>query len=88
MKNTDNADYWKRNIRLILFCLSIWFMVSFVFGILMVEQLNQIRIGGFQLGFWFSQQGSICFFIVLIFVYVFRMNKLDREFGVEEEDEE
>jgi len=65
--------------------LSIWFVVSYGCGILWVEELNTIRLGGFQLGFWFAQQGSIYVFVVLIFVYVWLMNKLDREFDVEED---
>lgn len=65
--------------------LTIWFIVSFGFGILLVEQLNHIKIGGFKLGFWFAQQGSIYVFVALIFVYVVRMNLLDKEFNVNEE---
>ncbi len=66
--------------------LSVWFFVSFVCGILIVDYLNQIQFFGYKLGFWFSQQGSIYFFILLIFVYVWRMNSLDRKFGLEEDD--
>jgi putative solute:sodium symporter small subunit len=77
--------YWKKNLRTLLILLTIWFVVSFGFGILLVEQLNQIKIGGFKLGFWFAQQGSIYAFVVLIFVYVYRMNQLDKEFDVNEE---
>ncbi|MCH6234117.1 DUF4212 domain-containing protein [Cognataquiflexum rubidum] len=77
--------YWKKNLRTLLILLIIWFTVSFGFGILLVEQLNQIKIGGFKLGFWFAQQGSIYAFVVLIFVYVYRMNQLDKEFDVNEE---
>ncbi|PRY85973.1 DUF4212 domain-containing protein [Mongoliibacter ruber] len=77
--------YWQRNLRLLLILLSVWFTVSFGFGILLVEQLNQFRIGGFQLGFWFAQQGSIYAFVILIFVYVYRMNQLDKEFDVNEQ---
>ena len=67
--------------------LAIWFVVSYGFGILLVEQLNRIRIAGFQLGFWFAQQGSIYVFVVLIFVYVRLMNRLDRSFDVDEREE-
>ena len=74
MKNT----YWKKNIRYITILLSLWFIVSFGCGILFVEQLNKIQIGGFKLGFWFAQQGSIFGFVVIIFTYVFLMNKLDQ----------
>ncbi len=77
-------EYWKRNLRILAVLLTIWFIVSYGFGILLVEQLNTIRIGGFQLGFWFAQQGSIYVFIVLIFYYVYAMNKLDKEFDVDE----
>lgn len=70
-------SYWKSNIKLLVILLVVWFTVSFGFGILLVDQLNQIRIGGFKLGFWFAQQGSIYVFIILIFVYVFKMKKLD-----------
>jgi putative solute:sodium symporter small subunit len=77
--------YWKKNLKTLLILLIIWFTVSFGFGILLVEQLNQIKIGGFKLGFWFAQQGSIYAFVVLIFVYVYRMNQLAKEFDVNEE---
>ena len=78
-------EYWRRNIKIMLGLLVVWFLVSFGCGILFVEQLNEIQIGGFKLGFWFAQQGSIYVFVVLIFVYVWLMNKLDREFDVEED---
>ncbi|WP_049721314.1 DUF4212 domain-containing protein [Gilvimarinus polysaccharolyticus] len=77
--------YWRANIRWLLILLSIWFSVSFGAGILFVEQLNNIHLGGFKLGFWFAQQGSIYTFVILIFVYVGIMNRLDKKFGVEEE---
>ena len=76
--------YWRTNLRYLLILLSIWFLVSYVFGILLVDSLNQIRFGGFKLGFWFAQQGAIYTFVVLIFVYVRLMNKLDKRFHVEE----
>ena len=75
MKNT----YWKKNIRYITILLSFWFIVSFGCGILFVEQLNTIQIGGFKLGFWFAQQGSIFGFIIIIFTYIYLMNKLDQK---------
>jgi len=78
--------YWRANIRLLLTLLSLWFLVSYGAGILFVEQLNQIRLGGFKLGFWFAQQGSIYTFLLLIVTYVYKMNKLDRQFGVREDD--
>ena len=65
--------------------LAVWFIVSFGFGILLVDPLNQIQMGGFKLGFWFAQQGAIYFFVLLIFIYVVRMNLLDKEFNVNEE---
>ena len=72
--------YWKKNIKYLTILLSIWFLVSYIFGILLVEQLNTIKIGGFKLGFWFAQQGSLYVFVILIFVYVRLMNKLDKKF--------
>jgi putative solute:sodium symporter small subunit len=78
------TGYWKRNLRLLTMLLSIWFIVSFGFGILLVDVLNTIRIGGFKLGFWFAQQGSIYVFIALIFIYVQRMNRLDKEYDLDE----
>lgn len=81
---SDRNAYWKANLRLIAFCLAIWFLVSFVFGILLVDQLNAFRLGGYKLGFWFAQQGSIYTFLVLIFFYANRMNKLDKKFGLDE----
>lgn len=80
--------YWKKNLFYLFILISIWALVSFGFGILFVDQLDTIRIGGFGLGFWFAQQGSIYVFIILIFVYVFLMNRLDREFDVDEKEEQ
>ncbi|RPG51286.1 MAG: DUF4212 domain-containing protein [Gammaproteobacteria bacterium TMED1] len=85
MKNTDS--YWKANLRLMISLLVVWFLVSFGCGILFVDYLNQFRLFGFKLGFWFSQQGSIYIFVILIFVYVWRMNKLDKRYGVDEDGE-
>ena len=81
-----HKKYWRQNIRYLLILLSVWFIVSFGFGILFVDQLNQIRIGGFKLGFWFAQQGSIYVFILLIAIYVFLMNRLDKKYGLDSED--
>ena len=81
----SRQDYWKANLKLVALCLSIWFVVSYLFGIILVDQLNAIRIGGYGLGFWFAQQGSIYVFVVLIFFYAFRMNKIDKEFDVHED---
>jgi putative solute:sodium symporter small subunit len=80
LANKENK-YWKKNIKYVIILLSIWFLVSFVFGILLVDELNTIRIGGFKLGFWFAQQGAIYVFVILIFVYIRLMNKLDKKFG-------
>lgn len=79
--------YWRRNLRYLAVLLTLWFAVSFGAGVLFVDQLDRVRIGGFKLGFWFAQQGSIFTFVALIFVYVRLMNRLDREFGVYEDDE-
>jgi putative solute:sodium symporter small subunit len=81
----QKADYWRKNIHLMLKLLTVWFVVSFGFGILLVDVLNQIPLFGFKLGFWFAQQGAIYVFVVLIFIYVRRMNDLDQEFDVDEE---
>lgn len=78
-------EYWKANLRLVWICLAIWFVVSYGFGVLLVEPLNAVRLGGYKLGFWFAQQGSIYVFVVLIFFYASRMNRLDRQFGVQED---
>jgi len=80
----SNQSYWQENLRLILICLVIWFVVSFGFGLLLVEPLNEIRIGGYKLGFWFAQQGSIYTFVGLVFWYSSKMNKLDKKYDVEE----
>lgn len=77
--------YWRKNLQTLFILLLIWFVVSFGFGILLVEPLNEFRLGGYKLGFWFAQQGSIYAFVILIFVYVVRMNKLDKEFDVNED---
>jgi putative solute:sodium symporter small subunit len=80
--------YWHKNVMCMLVLLAVWFVVSFGCGILWVEQLNKIRVGGFKLGFWFAQQGSIYAFVVLIGIYVVYMNKLDHQFDVDEDDDE
>jgi putative solute:sodium symporter small subunit len=83
----DTRGYWKANLRLLLGLLAIWFLVSYGAGILFVDLLNRIRIPGtgFPLGFWFAQQGSIYAFVILIFVYVWQMNRIDARFGVAED---
>ncbi|GAB3166366.1 DUF4212 domain-containing protein [Telluribacter humicola] len=77
--------YWKENLTYLGILLSIWFLVSYGAGILFADALNQFRLGGFKLGFWFAQQGSIYIFVVLIFVYVYLMNKLDKKYGYDQE---
>ena len=77
--------YWKENIRLVLSLLTIWFMVSFGMGILFVDALDEFRFFGFKFGFWMAQQGSIFCFVILIFIYVYKMNKLDHKYGVDED---
>ena len=87
MQKSNTTLYWRRNIRYLIVLLFIWFVVSFGAGILWVDELNSIRMGGFKFGFWFAQQGSIYVFVVLIFVYVRLMNRLDKEFGVDEKED-
>ena len=76
--------YWKANLRYVFVLLTIWFLVSYGAGILFKEQLDTIKLGGFKLGFWFAQQGSMYVFVILIFVYVYLMNKLDKKYGYDE----
>jgi putative solute:sodium symporter small subunit len=85
MQTGSAAAYWKANLRLLSICLVIWFVVSYGLGIILVEPLNAIHIGGYPLGFWFAQQGSIYIFVALIFFYAVKMEKLDREHNVHEE---
>ena len=84
MHRENRMAYWRANLRLVGICLLVWFVCSYGFGVLLVEQLNQVRIGGFQLGFWFAQQGSIYVFVVLIFVYAWCMARLDRKHGMDD----
>ena len=91
MENETNLKerrkaYWRANLRILAILMSIWFVVSFGCGILFVEPLNQIKLGGFKFGFWMAQQGSIYVFVALIFVYVQQMNKLDRKFNFQESE--
>ena len=80
--------YWRRNLLYLELLLAVWFIVSFGCGILFVDYLDQWRVGGFKLGFWFAQQGSIYVFVVIIFIYVFLMNRLDRAYGFDESDDQ
>lgn len=84
MARTNRQNYWRENLRYLAILLTIWFIASYVLGIFLAEPLNAIKIGGFKLGFWFAQQGSIYVFVVLIFIYVWLMNRLDRKYGVDE----
>ncbi len=85
MSDNSRAEYWRRNVKLITIFMVIWFVVSFGFGIILVHPLNAISIGGYKLGFWFAQQGSMYVFVALIFIYSKMIGSLDKEFGVEEE---
>ena len=82
--NSKAKMYWKKNIRIVLTLLTIWFFVSFGMGILWVDALDSFRFFGFKFGFWMAQQGSIFCFVILIFVYVYKMNKLDHQYDVDE----
>lgn len=84
MEIPDKKLYWRKNITYLLSLLSVWFIVSFGFGIIWADELNQFRLGGYKLGFWFAQQGSIFAFVLIIFIYVWLMNRLDRKFQVDE----
>ena len=79
-------EYWKHNLKYLIVLLTVWFTVSFGAGILFVNQLNEIKIGGFKLGFWFAQQGAIYAFVILIVIYIRLMNKLDKKYGFHEDD--
>jgi putative solute:sodium symporter small subunit len=81
----DQKAYWKENLSILFKLLAVWFAVSFGAGILFVDQLNAIQFFGFKLGFWFAQQGAIYVFVALIFVYMAKMNALDKKYGVDEE---
>ena len=87
MDESQRQEYWRANLRIMGTLLTIWFIVSYLFGILLVEPLNNIVINGFPLGFWFAQQGAIMTFVVLIGVYVWRMDRLDDEYGVGRKEE-
>ena len=90
MINSHNSKakvYWKKNIRIVLSLLAVWFFVSFGMGILLVDVLDNFRFFGFKLGFWMAQQGSIFCFVILIFVYVYRMNKLDHQYDMDEDQD-
>ena len=86
LSETHRRAYWRKNLTIVAALLSVWFFVSFVLSIVFVDALNEIRMGGFRLGFWMAQQGSLYVFVILIFVYVWLMNRLDRQHGVEEQE--
>ena len=83
MSDNSAHSYWKANIKILLSLLSVWFLISFGCGILFVDALDSIRFGGFKLGFWIAQQGSILVFVILIFVYIHLMDKLDDKYNLE-----
>ena len=85
MSGKNLQEYWKKNLRYLGILLTVWFLVSYGCGILFADALNTVKIGGFKLGFWFAQQGAIYVFVALIFIYVVWMNKLDKEYDVDEE---
>ena len=79
-------NYWRSNLKILSILLSIWFIVSFGFGIIWSDSLDQLQVGGFKLGFWFAQQGSIYFFVILIFIYIYLMNRLDKKYKDKSEE--
>ena len=87
MTPENRSKYWRANLRLVAGCMVVWFVCSYGFGILLVDVLNRFRFGGFHLGFWFAQQGSIYIFVALIFFYAWRMNKIDRKYDVHEHED-
>ena len=81
--NSENVQaYWKENLRLMVILLSVWFVISYLCGIVFAQELNSIRLGGYKLGFWFAQQGSMYGFVAIIFIYAKKMKDLDRKYGV------
>ena len=84
MATKNEKTYWKINLKYLFILLMIWFTVSFLFGIVFADALNEFQLGGFPLGFWFAHQGAIYTFVILIFVYVYLMNRLDKKFDVDE----
>ncbi|WKK65227.1 DUF4212 domain-containing protein [Lutimonas zeaxanthinifaciens] len=82
MADKDLKKYWRTNLKYLGILLTFWFLVSYVMGIVLVDELNSFKIGGFKLGFWFAQQGSIYFFVLIIIIYIALMNRLDKKYGV------
>lgn len=85
-KRNNHEQYWRKNLLYLGILLGVWFTVSFGCGVLFVDYLDTIRIAGFKVGFWFAQQGAIYVFVVIIFVYVYLMNRLDKTYNVDEDD--
>ncbi|MFK7980670.1 MAG: DUF4212 domain-containing protein [Saprospiraceae bacterium] len=85
MSGKNLEEYWQKNLRILAGLLAIWFFVSYGCGIIFADALNGIRLGGYKLGFWFAQQGAIYFFIAIIYIYIHKMNKLDREYDVHDD---
>ena len=85
--NKKTEEYWKANLKIVASLLVFWFLASFGFGILFSDVLDQVKIGGFKLGFWFAQQGSIYIFVILIFIYVYLMQRLDKKFSQDEDSD-
>ncbi len=81
---SKSKQYWKENLKYVAILLGIWFLVSYGFGILLKDPLDAISLGGFKLGFWFAQQGAIYIFVMIIFIYVRLMNRLDKKYGFDE----
>lgn len=88
MSDKNAHEYWKSNIRIVLSLLTVWFFISFVCGILLVDVLDSIRFGGFKLGFWIAQQGAIFVFVALIYVYIYLMDKLDDKYNLNRDADE
>ncbi len=93
MANTESQKdnrraYWRENLTIMAILLSVWFIVSLLLSVVFVDELNEKRIGGFRLGFWIAQQGSLYTFVVLIFIYVWAMNRLDRKYGLQEDNKD
>ncbi|MCA0933764.1 DUF4212 domain-containing protein [Lutimonas saemankumensis] len=82
MPHKDLKKYWRTNLKYLGILLSFWFLVSYIMGIVLVDELNTFKLGGFKLGFWFAQQGSIYFFVLIIVIYIGLMNRLDKKYGV------
>ena len=85
-EDPSHKQYWRANIRIVLILLAVWFLAGYVLPMFLVDTLNQVTVGGFKLGFWFGQQGSIVIFILLILIYAVYADRLDKKFNVNEEE--